>query len=66
MGAFVLGYHGCDQDFGEALLAGERSLRVSKNAHDWLGHGIYFWKITQNAHWNGRVSCQSIQVLKVG
>lgn len=44
MGVFVLGYHGCDQDFGEALLAGERSLRVSKNAHDWLGHGIYFWE----------------------
>ncbi len=44
MGAFVLGYHGCDQDFGEELLAGKKMLKPSKNDHDWLGHGVYFWE----------------------
>ena len=44
MGAFVLGYHGCDRDFGEALLAGKKSLIPSRNDHDWLGHGVYFWE----------------------
>lgn len=44
MGSFVLGYHGCDREVGEAVLAGKKELKPSKNAHDWLGHGIYFWE----------------------
>lgn len=44
MGAFVLGYHGCDQQVAESLLAGKDSFRASENEHDWLGHGIYFWE----------------------
>jgi hypothetical protein len=40
--AFVLGYHGCDKDIGERLLAGDE-FRPSENAHDWLGPGVYFW-----------------------
>lgn len=43
-GAFVLGYHGCDRDFGEQLLSGKKELKGSNNAWDWLGHGIYFWE----------------------
>ncbi|MCR4378965.1 MAG: hypothetical protein NUV50_12840 [Rhodospirillales bacterium] len=41
--AFILGYHGCDRDVGERLLAGE-PFRQSDNEYDWLGHGIYFWE----------------------
>lgn len=44
MGAFVLGYHGCDRDVGESLLSGKTQFKASENAHDWLGHGIYFWE----------------------
>ena len=40
---FVLGYHGCDSDVAERLLAGE-SFQFSRNAYDWLGEGIYFWE----------------------
>lgn len=44
MGAFVLGYHGCDRSVGEALLAGRKTFVGSKNEDDWLGHGVYFWE----------------------
>jgi hypothetical protein len=39
----VLGYHGCDREVGEAVLAGKSMLEPSKNDYDWLGKGIYFW-----------------------
>lgn len=43
--SFVLGFHGCDQDVGEAILSGqERHLKWSEKKYDWLGHGIYFWE----------------------
>lgn len=41
---WVLGYHGCDRDVGEAVLAGENVLHASENEWDWLGTGIYFWE----------------------
>jgi len=41
---FVLGFHGCDKDVGEKILAGEDILRPTENDYDWLGHGIYFWE----------------------
>ena len=41
----VLGFHGCNRDVGEAVLAdGQRHLKRSENAYDWLGGGIYFWE----------------------
>ena len=40
---FVLGYHGCDKDVAEKLLAGE-AFSSSQNDYDWLGEGIYFWE----------------------
>lgn len=40
----VLGFHGCDESVGEKVLSGEAQLRMSENAYDWLGHGIYFWE----------------------
>lgn len=42
--SFILGYHGCDRDIGERVLAGELKLRPSTNPYDWLGSGIYFWE----------------------
>jgi hypothetical protein len=38
-----LGYHGCDEAVGEALLSGE-PFKPSDNDYDWLGPGIYFWE----------------------
>lgn len=43
MTSFVLGYHGCDAEVAERLLAGE-PFKPSENRYDWLGHGIYFWE----------------------
>ena len=40
----VLGYHSCDRDIAEELLAGSTKSRPSENDHDWLGHGVYFWE----------------------
>lgn len=37
----IVGYHGCDRDIAEQLLAGE-PFQKSENVYDWLGHGIYF------------------------
>lgn len=39
-----IGYHGCDRETGESVLAGKMELRVSTNDYDWLGDGIYFWE----------------------
>lgn len=40
----VLGYHGCDRDVAEAILAGKAEVRSSTNSYDWLGSGAYFWE----------------------
>jgi hypothetical protein len=40
----VVGYHGCDQEIGIAVLLGEKSIKKSNNKYDWLGEGIYFWE----------------------
>lgn len=42
--SLVLGFHGCDGQVAEKVLAGKEPLFESKNAYDWLGHGIYFWE----------------------
>lgn len=43
----VIGYHGCRQDFADAMLLGRTPIsewRKSQNAYDWLGAGAYFWE----------------------
>ena len=40
----VVGYHGCERDYGEAVLLGRAQLQPSANDYDWLGGGIYFWE----------------------
>jgi hypothetical protein len=42
--AFVLGYHGCDIATAELILGGKNPIKPSKNDHDWLGSGAYFWE----------------------
>ncbi|MDP1586210.1 MAG: hypothetical protein Q8M07_00580 [Prosthecobacter sp.] len=39
-----IGYHGCDRETGERVLAGKTELLLSTNDYDWLGDGIYFWE----------------------
>lgn len=41
---FILGYHGCDAEVAEQVIAGKRQLKASQNDYDWLGDGIYFWE----------------------
>lgn len=41
----VLGFHGCDEAVGKAVINGKLNhLKPSVNRHDWLGDGIYFWE----------------------
>lgn len=42
--SFVLGFHGCDRQIGEAVLRGDSHLNRSANEYDWLGGGVYFWE----------------------
>ena len=42
--SLILGFHGCDQDVAEAVLADSQRLNSSQNDYDWLGHGVYFWE----------------------
>ena len=50
----VLGYHGCEPTFAEALIRGELPIdewQPSQNPYDWLGHGIYFWEHAPERAW---------------
>jgi hypothetical protein len=49
--SFVLGFHGCDEATGRAVIAGEQPLQPSQNAYDWLGNGIYFWEGSPQRAW---------------
>ena len=41
----VLGFHGCDESVGKAVINGEHlHLKSIQNSYDWLGTGIYFWE----------------------
>ncbi len=55
----VLGYHGCEPSFAEALIRGEKRIeewQPSQNPYDWLGHGIYFWEFApyRARTWGGK------------
>lgn len=40
----ILGFHGCDRAIAERVVSHQSDFRPSNNAHDWLGHGMYFWE----------------------
>jgi hypothetical protein len=42
--AFVLGYHGCEEEIAKKILSSSHHLQISKNEYDWLGSGVYFWE----------------------
>lgn len=44
MKPIVVGFHGCDREVALAVVTGKTRLTPSRNAFDWLGHGIYFWE----------------------
>lgn len=46
----VLGYHGTSREAAAAILRGE--FRPSRNAHDWLGDGVYFWEEAPRRAWD--------------
>lgn len=37
----VVGFHGCDRSVADVVLKQGGELERSRNAYDWLGHGIY-------------------------
>ncbi|HSI51851.1 MAG TPA: hypothetical protein VLA61_26590 [Ideonella sp.] len=41
--AFVLGFHGCEEQVGLDAIQGNH-LAPSVNPWDWLGNGMYFWE----------------------
>ena len=64
--AWVLAYHGCDREVGEAILSGQKEIRPSTNDYDWLGAGAYFWEnsYSRAMEWaqamaGGRISSRS-------
>lgn len=50
---FLLGFHGCEREVGEAVVRGEKPLKVSASKYHWLGRGRYFWECDPNRalHW---------------
>jgi hypothetical protein len=42
--SLTFGFHACEREVGEALLAGTAGFKPSENDFDWLGHGMYFWE----------------------
>lgn len=49
--SFVLGYHGCQAELGEQILAGTLPMQRSRQPYDWLGEGIYFWEADPTRAW---------------
>jgi hypothetical protein len=46
----VIAYHGCPAEVEERIHAGE-IFKVSENAWDWLGRGVYFWEFGLDRAW---------------
>jgi hypothetical protein len=42
--AYVLGYHGCDREFGERVIRKEAPFTPGIEEYHWLGAGVYFWE----------------------
>lgn len=40
----VIGFHGCDEEIRNQLVAHPQSIKRSEESFDWLGHGFYIWE----------------------
>lgn len=40
----VYGFHGCDIAVKDEILRNNGTFKISDNAYDWLGTGVYFWE----------------------
>jgi hypothetical protein len=47
----VIGYHGTREETAIRIVNHQSTFRPSKNDHDWLGHGIYFWEHAPQQAW---------------
>lgn len=47
----IVGFHGTRQSVAESLVLGKGDWLVSKNDHDWLGNGVYFWEHAPRQAW---------------
>jgi len=60
----VLGFHGCEKETAVNVLHHENELIGSKNAYDWLGHGIYFWEQNVERAWEWAYELQKRDKIK--
>ncbi|MDR1369714.1 MAG: hypothetical protein LBJ72_06270 [Dysgonamonadaceae bacterium] len=42
--SFIVGFHGCDEDVRNEIVANHCEMEPSHNDYDWLGGGFYFWE----------------------
>jgi hypothetical protein len=47
----IITFHGCEASLAHDLAAGKSTLQQSKNAYDWLGHGVYGWEDSPERAW---------------
>ncbi|WP_295794362.1 hypothetical protein [Mucilaginibacter sp.] len=40
----IIGFHGCDLSVRDHLINNPNNIEISREPHDWLGHGMYFWE----------------------
>jgi hypothetical protein len=40
----LIAFHGCEESIRNDIVSGNKILKPSENAHDWLGAGSYFWE----------------------
>lgn len=64
----ILGYRGSSASLARSVVLGETKLEPSKNGHDWLGEGIYFWAYDPvRAHeWAGKQRKQGREAAVIG
>jgi hypothetical protein len=46
----IVGYHGTSRTVADRIVREQRFV-PSKNKHDWLGHGVYFWEYAPKQAW---------------
>jgi hypothetical protein len=47
----LIGFHGCEQSVCDEIISGEKQMKASNNAWDWLADGRYFWQNNYERAW---------------